>query len=274
MPPRERPPSHLTLAERADRHVLYQKTVQRPLNEIRFLEETFRTLRGRPPRTMREDFCGTAAMACEWARQWRDNVAVGVDLDREILDWGRAHNLSRLEPDARRRTSLICADVLSVVTAPVDLVIALNFSYWVFKDRAVMRTYFERVREALVPDGLLVLDAFGGYDAFRHLRERRKYAKYTYVWNQVDYDPISGDLLCRIDFTFPDGSELKGAFAYDWRLWTLPELRELLVEAGFAMPLVYWEGWSERRGRRTGTFSRAEKGEANAGWVCYLMAPK
>jgi len=272
MPPETPSRSRPTRAERADRHALYQKTVQHPKEEVRHLDRTFRMLRGRQPRTLREDFCGTAALACEWVRWRPEHLAVGVDLDRETLDWGRAHNLSRLEPRARRRVRLVNEDVLEVVTDPADLVVALNFSYWVFKERAVMRRYFERAREALAPGGMLVLDAFGGYDAFRRLRERREYRTYTYVWNQLDYNPIDGDFLCRIDFRFPDRSEMKGAFTYDWRLWTVPELRDLLVEAGFARPLVYWEGWSAKRGRRTSTFSLVEKGEANAGWVCYLVA--
>jgi len=87
-------------------------------------------------------------------------------------------------------------------------------------------------------------DAYGGYEAFK---ERTPYRGYTYVWHQPAYEPISGDTLCHIDFKFEDGSRLPRAFSYDWRLWTLPELREILGEAGFRRSTVYWEG-SDRRG--------------------------
>ena len=31
------------------------------------------------------------------------------------------------------------------------------------------------------------------------------------------------------------------AFTYDWRYWSLPELTELLKEAGFADAQVFWD---------------------------------
>ena len=63
--------------------------------ECRFLARTFERLCGRPAVSLREDFCGTALLAAEWVKS-RDRRAVGVDLDREVLAWGRGHNLTRL----------------------------------------------------------------------------------------------------------------------------------------------------------------------------------
>jgi len=78
----------------------------------------------------------------------------------------------------------------------------------------------------------LFTDAFGGYDAYRELKEKRKYQGLKYIWEQASYNPIDGNMRCHIHFGFPDGSKLKQAFSYEWRLWGLPELRELLDEAG------------------------------------------
>jgi hypothetical protein len=47
-----------TLAEQADRHVLYQYSVQAPDAEVEFMEKTFRELRGRNPLSMKEDSVG------------------------------------------------------------------------------------------------------------------------------------------------------------------------------------------------------------------------
>ncbi len=55
-----------TMAERADRHDLYEKSVQNVKDEYDFISKTFKDLRGRKPVSMREDFCGTAGMCCEW----------------------------------------------------------------------------------------------------------------------------------------------------------------------------------------------------------------
>ncbi len=268
------PRTRLPKARRADRHALYERSVQCPEAEIDFVDATFRKLRGRRAARLREDFCGTGAVACEWARRRPGNVAIGVDLDPEVLAWGREHNLGRLAPAARARVRLLQEDVLAARTRPVDMVLAMNFSYWLFKERTALRDYFRAARAALVRDGILFLDAFGGYEASRVLRERTRYRGYTYCWRQAAFDPVSGDLECHIDFEFDDGSRLKPAFSYYWRLWTLPEIRELLAEAGFADSRVYWQTWDEETGEPGEEFRPVERGEPDAGWLCYVVALK
>ena len=114
---------------------------------------------------------------------------MGVDLDEEVLDWGKAHHAAGLKPKQRDRLKLIKADVLTANTDPVDAVLAMNFSYYLFTTRENLKAYFEKVREALVDDGILFLDAFGGYDAHRELEERTEYDDFTYVWDQASFDP-------------------------------------------------------------------------------------
>ena len=114
----------------------------------------------------------------------------------------------------------------------MDIVLAMNFSYWILHTRTGMRRYFEKVRDALVEDGVFFLDAYGGYDAFREMKETTGNDGFTYVWDQARYDPITGRQRCHIHFRFPDGSRIKDAFVYEWRLWTLPEIREILEGSG------------------------------------------
>ena len=263
-----------TQADRADRHRLYQKAVQDTGFEFEFVNATFKRLRGRVPQTLREDFCGTAAMCCEWVRQRSTNHAIGVDLDHEVLAWGRAHNLAKLKPAEQRRVTLVEGNVLSVELAPVDLLLAMNFSYQCFKDRGTLRGYFERARAGLVDDGVLILDVFGGYDAIREMTERTKHKKFTYIWDQHRYDPVTGEILCHIHFAFPDGSKMKRAFTYDWRLWSLPELQELLTEAGFKRVTVYWQGTDEETGEADGVFKPATQGDADPALICFVSAEK
>ena len=263
-----------TQAERADRHILYQKAVQDTEFEFEFADATFRRLRGRTAHKLREDFCGTAAMCCEWVKRRRDNHAIGVDLDAAVLDWGRVHNLAELKPAERRRVHLIEGNVLDVALEPVDLLLAMNFSYQCFKDRATLRRYFERARAGLVEDGVMILDVFGGYDAIREMTERTEHKKFTYIWDQHRYDPVTGEILCHIHFSFPDGSKLKKAFTYDWRLWSLPELQEILREAGFQRVTVYWQGTEEGTNEGNGVFEPAEHGDADPAWICFISAEK
>jgi hypothetical protein len=47
----------------------------------------------------------------------------------------------------------------------------------------------------------------------------------------------------------------------------------LLSEAGFRNPTVYWEGTDED-GDGNGIFTPDERGEADAGWIAYIVAEK
>jgi cyclopropane fatty-acyl-phospholipid synthase-like methyltransferase len=199
--------------------------------------------------------------------------AVGVDIDAEVLDWGRRNRVARLPEAARARVKLLNDDVRTVVTDPVDLIGAFNFSYYCFKTRDALRGYFERAHAALTPDGLLFLDAFGGPDASDLQKEKTKHDGFTYVWDQAVFEPVTSRIVCHIHFKFPDGSKIKKAFTYDWRLWTLPELRELLEEAGFRKVRIYWEG-DDGDGGGNGEFTEHATGEPDLAWIAYLVAEK
>jgi SAM-dependent methyltransferase len=262
-----------TMAAKADIHDLYEKSVQAVDLEVEFLRDTYRGLRGRDPSSLREDFCGTASLTCEWARSAPRRHAIGVDIDAGVLDWGRRNRLARLSETARARVKLLQADVRTVRTDPVDIVGAFNFSYFCFKTRDEMRGYFARVRQALNEGGLFFLDAFGGPDASEIMKERTKIDRFTYIWEQAEFEPVTSRILCHIHFKFPDGSRIKRAFTYDWRLWTLPELRELLAEAGFSSSRVFWEG-DDGEGGGNGEFKEHATGEADPAWIAYIVAEK
>jgi len=169
------------------------------------------------------------------------------------------------------------ANVLDVKTEAPDVLLAMNFSYWLFKKREDLKQYFQGVHEALADDGILIMDAYGGYDSFRDIEEEREIDDggdgFHYIWEQERYNPITGDLVCHIHFAFPDGSEMNKAFTYEWRLWTLPEITELLKEAGFSKTTVWWQGW-DKDGEPDGDFKPATEADSDAGWICYLTAEK
>ncbi len=262
-----------TKASQADKHKLYEASVQCVESEIDFVDNTFLALRNRNAHLLREDFCGTANTSCEWVRRRESNRALCVDLNPEVLEWGRENNLARLYESQRQRITLINDDVMHVNTATADAILAMNFSYWTFKDRPTMISYFRHVRDSLVDDGIFFLDAFGGHEAFEEMEESTDYGKFTYIWDQHSYNPITGHCTCKIHFKFKDGSMLKDAFVYDWRIWTLPELTEMLIEAGFKKATVYWEGTDEN-GEGNGVFTPTTEGEADAGWIAYIVAEK
>ncbi len=263
-----------TQARRADKYDLYQQAVQETEPDIDLVERIFRHHFRRRPHLLREDFCGTALLACDWVRRHEENRAWAIDLDPEPLAWGREHNLSRLSPEEAGRVKLIEGDVRDIGHDPVDVTIAFNFSYFLFESRAALRDYFRRALGTLRPEGLLVLDAYGGADAQRTSEETREVEGFDYVWDQHRYDPISGCVTNFIHFEFSDGSRLRRAFRYDWRLWSLPELRELLQEAGFGAVEVYWEGTDGDTGEGNGVFTRRSSAPDDPAWVSYLAAVK
>ena len=263
-----------TMAANADRHWLYQESVQDTESEIDFVEETWAELRDRPAELLREDFCGTANTACEWVRRDRDHRAIGIDLDDQVLEWGWLNNVAQLDAEQQTRIELLQEDVTETLPEAADIVLAMNFSYFLFPTRSEMLAYFRNVHEGLTDDGIFFLDAYGGYDAPREIEEERECDGFTYVWEQSTFNPIDSMMNCHIHFRFPDGSRIEDAFTYRWRLWTLPELRELLGEAGFSEVTVYWEGTDLEKNEGNGIYEPADVGDADPGWVCYIVAQK
>ncbi len=260
-------------AETADRHELYEQSVQNVEDEVEFLQQTFREIRGRDPELLREDFCGTANAACQWIRVNARHRAVGVDIDEAVIDWGRQRHVAGLTAEQQERLTILNTDVLTARTEPSDLTVAFNFSYWIFKTRDLVRRYFRAVRDHLKDDGLFFLDAFGGSEAYDEMSEKTRLDGFTYIWDQASFDPVSADFVCHIHFRFPDGSRLEKAFSYDWRLWTLPEIRELLAEAGFSKSTVYWEEDTDDD-EEEGDYVPVERGVADPAWIAYVVAEK
>jgi len=206
----------------------------------------------------------------EWVATRPDNIAIGVDLDRPTLEWGRASTSSVGRGAARIR--LIEADVRTILRPKADLIAALNFSYFVFHTREDLRGYFRTARKALAPGGLLLLDAFGGWEAQALTTEKKRKRGFTYLWQQAAFDPISHRTRFHIHFRFPDGTMMKRAFTYDWRLWSLPEIQETLAEAGFTRSEIYWEGTDLKTGYGNGVFRKCLRTTSTPGWVAYIAA--
>jgi SAM-dependent methyltransferase len=250
-------------ARTADPYLLYQLAVQAPERDAAAFARWFRREAGRPLRVLREDFCGTAAIACSFVRQHAQNGALGVDRDRATLRWGALHNAAALTAGERARLRLVRADVRAVRRPPADLIVAVNFSYAVFRARAELLAYLRHCRRALRPGGHVLLDAWGGGLAHRSFAERHRHRGFDHVWEQRSFDPVTHRVDCRIHFAFRDGTRLDDAFVYDWRMWTLPELLDLLREAGFAGPHVLWPDAAGRLRRRA-------RVRADPSWLAYV----
>ena len=262
-------------AETADRHELYELSVQNVEGEVELVQQFFSDLGEGVCARVREDFCGTGQFSAAWAKSASERTAIGIDLDAEVLQWGRTKLADRLDEDSQKRVELVEGDVLKITGNPVDAVLATNFSYYLFKTRSELKNYFSTARSRLRPGGIFIMDAYGGSESFEEQEEERDLDGFVYVWDQNHYNPITGDVVNHIHFRFPDGTEMNKAFTYEWRLWTLPELQEILREAGFQSVHVYWEGTvedGEEEGEGNGEFTQTRVGEACQGWIAYLVA--
>jgi SAM-dependent methyltransferase len=257
-------------AKTSDKHDLYQRSVQDADFEVQFITRVFKKLRNRKPLSIREDFCGTALFCAHWVKSDKQRTASGLDIEPSVLSWG-------VQPlgEASKRVTLLQQNVLDKAPGAFDVGIAFNFSYWCFQDRPTMVRYFKRMYEALLDDGVFFLDAYGGYESHEpDLEEPRKIDDgFTYIWHQDIVDPINNHVVNHIHFAFKDKTEWRKAFTYDWRLWSLPEIRELLLEAGFSRVTIYWED-ADENGEGSGVY-RPKKAVVNeAGWIAYILAEK
>jgi cyclopropane fatty-acyl-phospholipid synthase-like methyltransferase len=264
-----------------DRHLLYEASVQAPEVDLDFFQRVYKRKRGKPFTFLREDFCGTSVMACQWVKRRKANRALGIDIHQPTLDWALEHNVARLGT-ARERLVLSCSDVREVTEPKADVVAALNFSYGVFKTRDDVRGYFEVVRRSLAPGGIFFVDAFGGMESMSEIEEDRevettrtfdgtKVPRFTYIWEQKRFNIVDHRIKCFIHFELRDGTRIRRAFEYDWRMWTLPELQELMLEAGFASAEVYLEGWDDEADDTDGIFRRRKYFQNQDGWVGYVV---
>ena len=268
MPRRKKRPTAGLTSRSADPHLLYERSVQETETTIDFIDSVFEDERGRLPLSLREDFCGTAKLAADWVLRGPRRRAVGLDIDLPTLDWARRHNLEPLGEDARR-VELLHRDVRLGSRRKFDVVAAFNFSYWVFQQRDELKRYFTACRRGLKPGGALMLDLHAGPDAQFQLEERADYGDFEYVWEQETFNPFNNHTICHIHFRFPDGSALERAFTYDWRVWSVPELRDLLAEVGFRRVDEWWDGSDDDE------LVRLRPDDANfISWLAYVVAWK
>ena len=266
---RNRKPTTTLNATNADKHILYQQSVQDAEVTQQFMDEIFASRSPKKAMTLREDFCGTALLCAQWVKSMEGRSAVGLDLDQETLDWGAEHNIAPLE-DAASRIELKCQDVLEASDSPsFDIVVAFNFSYFVFHQRETLVQYFKNARDALDDGGVFILDLHGGPDAQFKMEEPTDMGDFDYVWDQDQFCPITHNVVCHIHFHFRDGSKMRNAFTYHWRLWTMPELRDILQEAGFSQ-IDSW--FDEDNGNDE--YAICETTDNMEAWVAYLAAWK
>lgn len=256
-----------------DKYKYYRESVQSPENDVVFFDNLYKENFNKEAIVLREDFCGTFAICCEWAKLSDQKKAIGVDLDVEPINYGMSHNLSILNEEQKQRINILQKNVLSPDLPPADIVAAQNFSYFLFKEREQLKEYFANVYKGLNSDGLFLIDCFGGPAAQTANEEETEHEGFSYFWDQDSFNPITNHATFYIHFKLKGEEKREKVFTYNWRMWSLPELQEIMKEVGFKDVHVLWEA-NDEDGEGNGEFFRAEQGEDCEAWVAYVVGKK
>jgi SAM-dependent methyltransferase len=239
--------------------------------EMRFLDATYRRANGgAKPIVLREDFCGAFANSCAWVMLGPERRAVAVDPDPTQIAYGCVHNRGNLKPPQQVRVQIVQANVYEPGLPKADVIAALGFRHFALKTRVELLTYFRNCLQTLEPGGLLAVDCFGGTEARKAREEPRVGPGATYAVEQEGFDPLTHEAVFHIHRRRRGDIKRRTVWSSNWRIWTLPELKEALLDAGFDRAWIYWRREAEGEGEFD--FVAVEQVEEEpSSWTSYVV---
>jgi hypothetical protein len=257
---------------------LYRAAVQHPQAEANFARRVhaYGNRNHAAPLRLKEDFAGSASVAALWCLLDPRHEAWAVERHAATARFAQRHVQRELGREAAR-CHVIRADVHDVTEPRVDIVLALNFSVFIYHERSALCDYFAAARKSLRPGGALIIDAYGGPGAMTPMLQKRRVPAscecgtpaLEYQWQQVSHDAATGRVDNRIHFRV--GRRLiRNAFRYDWRLWSLPELREAMLDAGFARATAWCDRYDPAANTSDGVYRPTRTMPNRHDWVAYV----
>ncbi len=271
-------------------HDLYERSVTNPAALVAFILAAYSEGSTHNPKVLREDFSGSAALAKHFAASSRARRAIAVDCDPIPLAQA-----------AGPRMTLVLADVLEAKDR-ADIIAATNFALGYSHTRTALISYLRHARTCLPRRGLFLADIYGGHTALRTGSWTRtirhpQLGTFLYRWNQREADPTTGLVRNSIDFGITTRANKKSrasaaassaksvewtkeAFTYHWRLWSMPELRDALTEAGFKQ-IDFYDSLGDALDHRGNAYIRPLRPEPTSkglgihmdkDWVVYVVA--
>lgn len=245
----------------------YEACVQSPRHVVSLLRAIYRANTGTSPRVLHEDFCGTAAVSKRFVHDgdkasevWQ---ALATDLDdvaiaeaTRLLDVSTSGVVVAKHDCLAGVDAVLPAGVQPELARGADIIWTGNFSIGYAHDRATLMRYLRHCKQRVdagnagFGGGFLACDTYGGKGAFVLGSLERTHTAKTgeqirYLWEHEAADPMTGMVRNSISMRLlMEGevlAEYPRAFVYEWRLWSLAELREAMLEAGFTRVDVYKE---------------------------------
>lgn len=193
---------------------------------------------------------------------------------------------TKKDSSAEASSTSVVNDGMLKIKCPLpsrDIVCAFNYSCCCLHKRRELILYFKHARDSLsLKGGIFVMDLYGGTSSERELKLQRKFPNFTYTWEQEEFDVIQRKTRISLHYQLrKPQKKIRNAFSYSWRLWSLPEIRDCLEEAGFR-EVHFWmrEMPNTEENRRTRGFgtSRDDKYEEVSSfeqrdaWNAYVVA--
>lgn len=212
------------------------------------------------PVVLREDFAGTAAVSRRWVSEAHARGlsarSIAIDSHEPTLQHAREQAHAAGVPD---HIEFIRDDAVAAPVQPrdaCDVIFVGNFSIGYIHDRRDLVAYLSRSRQRLAlgnagfGGGVFVCDIYDSPNKYtlgmvhrRHPSRGRELIHYT--WEHRSADVLTAMVQNAIHFRIEvDGiieHEMFDAFVYNWRLWSLVELRDAMHEAGFSCVEVFAE---------------------------------
>lgn len=261
-----------------DKYDLYIESVQDPEGVVRFLDHIYRNKMFHDPYIpfmLREDFAGTGINCHEWLKsnsvpEPSHNKAMAVDIDSEPIQkgvdmFGDTYHGNRMY--------FHCEDSF-VYDEPADMIICLNSSIFSVHSREELLRYFnDSYRRLDRDDGVFIFEIYGGPFAYMPGKDEVGFDDFTFVWQQEEVDLLSGHSKNSISFKIPDGDDMERAFTYDHRIWSFPELMDILGETDFRDTEVYLNTDFESS-KEPDSYEPVDKVDVNTSFEAYIVCYK
>lgn len=191
--------------------------------------------------------CGTGSAAILLAQ--KGYIMSGTDRALEMLLWAREKAKKR-----GVKLRLWQQDMRHLAVAqPFDAVLCLYDSINYITATEDMKQVFERVSDALVPQGMFIFDITTEYNIVKHF-DRRTFAEshenFSYIWRNLYFQK---DKLCKTVLTFflKEGDQYqKYEELHIQRIYSVDEIKELLEETDYKL-LSSFEAFTFDRWGRT-----------------------
>ncbi len=221
------------------------------------------------PATLREDFGGTCSVAAAWCASDPARDAVAIERHPPTARWAQRRHHDAI---ANGSLHIVQSDVMAFAGPKVDVVCALNFSACEWHTRTQLLAYLKHARRCLNAHGIVALNTYGGPTSETPSTQHRRFTQngsvMRYTWEQQSFDPITRRARNAIHFEHGPRSQrqqVRNAFTYRWRLWTLPELADAMTQARLT-PTVWMS--SPTKGYRPVT----QAPNTTTDWVAYITA--